>query len=61
MKTITEVEIVDYNKPFKLSREYLICACHSLLSFQQKERQRLEAVKVICPKCGCEIVYGGSF
>ena len=60
MKTITNITVIschDFYWPNN-DTEVAICACHSLLTFKKEERQPFETVKIICPKCGCEIVYG---
>lgn len=60
MKNITAVTAISYHDFYipNNDTEAVICACHSLLTFKREERQPFETVKIICPKCGCEIIYG---
>ena len=69
MKTITNVEILDWHECYPgckflhkpIEKEFLICACHKYLAFNKSDRELFETVVVICPSCGCKIIYGGKY
>lgn len=54
-------DIFNFNNYHKYDYDYtkyiVFCKCQNILVL--KDRKPYEAVKVICPKCGEEIIYGG--
>jgi hypothetical protein len=60
MENIKEVTVVDYLDFYYPNYDFegVVCSCHKLLIFKKEERQPYETIKIICPNCGCQIIYG---
>ena len=59
MRTIPESDLIIINRDLFLDKEYrdgVFCNCGICIKF--KNRKPYETVKVICPICEKEIIYG---